>query len=158
VILAADIREEKSTDEVGAALNFVTTHPDRVHRLTIVWPLNKLVDVPVRRLFAVTKCFQPTVKPTNNGQWWWTIGHNLFLGSFSIITSQPCLLCLTALESALLSAPCFPARSCSGGGFGLSVWGGKEGHGLGSISFESPFLQVPLLMEPVYQTNSISLY
>src|SRR5690348_7161132 len=30
--------------------------------------------------------------------------------------------------------------------------------GLGSISFESPFLQVPLLMEPVYQTNSISLY
>jgi hypothetical protein len=29
--------------------------------------------------------------------------------------------------------------------------------GLGSISFESPFLQVPLLMEPVYQTNNISL-
>jgi hypothetical protein len=28
-------------------------------------------------------------------------GHNLFLGSFSIITSHPCLLCLTALESAL---------------------------------------------------------
>src|SRR5690242_5053154 len=41
------------------------------------------------------------------------IGHNLFLGSFSIITSHPCLLCLTALESALLSTSCFPVRSCS---------------------------------------------
>jgi hypothetical protein len=28
-------------------------------------------------------------------------GNNLFLGSFGIITSQPCLLCLTALESDL---------------------------------------------------------
>jgi hypothetical protein len=46
VILVADIREEKHTDEAGATLNFVTTHPDRVHRLTIVWPLNKLADVP----------------------------------------------------------------------------------------------------------------
>ena len=46
MILVADIREEKRTDEAGAALNFVTTHPDRVHRLTIVWPLNKLADVP----------------------------------------------------------------------------------------------------------------
>ena len=46
MILVADIREEKRTDEAGAALNFVTTNPDRVHQLTIVWPLNKLADVP----------------------------------------------------------------------------------------------------------------
>ena len=45
MILVADIREEKRTDEAGAALNFVTTHQDIVHRLTIVRPLNKLADV-----------------------------------------------------------------------------------------------------------------
>jgi soluble cytochrome b562 len=45
-LLAAHLREEKRTDEARAALNFVTTHPNRVHRLTIVWPLNKLADVP----------------------------------------------------------------------------------------------------------------
>ena len=46
MILVADIREEKRTDEAEEALNFVTTHPDRVHRLTVVWPLNKHADVP----------------------------------------------------------------------------------------------------------------
>ena len=57
MILVADIREEKRTDEAGAALNFVTTHPDRVHRLTIVWPLNNLADVPSLKVVCCHQMF-----------------------------------------------------------------------------------------------------
>ena len=57
MILVADIREEKHTDEAGATLNFVTTHPDRVHRLTIVWPLNKLADVPSPKVVCCHQMF-----------------------------------------------------------------------------------------------------
>jgi hypothetical protein len=57
VILAADIREEKRTDEAGAALNFVTTHPDRVHQLTIVWPLNNHADVPSLKVVCCHQMF-----------------------------------------------------------------------------------------------------
>jgi hypothetical protein len=55
--LSTHLREDKRTDEVGAALNFVTTHPDRVHRLTIIWPLNKLVDIPSPKIICCHQMF-----------------------------------------------------------------------------------------------------
>jgi hypothetical protein len=53
----SNLREEKRTDEAGAALNFVTTHPDKVHRLTIVWPLNNLADVPSSKVVCFHQMF-----------------------------------------------------------------------------------------------------
>lgn len=56
-MLPGGLSEEKHIDEVGAALNFMTTYPDRVHRLTIVWLVNKLADVPSPKVVCCHEMF-----------------------------------------------------------------------------------------------------